>query len=114
MRALIQIVLNGLGLLVAAYLVPGVHYSGGFLQLLLAGAVIGLINLLVKPVVTLLSLPFIVLTLGLFFLVINGAMLYLAAALLPGLEVAGCGAAILGGLVMALFNWVVAAIRADD
>jgi putative membrane protein len=108
-RALVQVALNGIGLLLAAYVVPGVHYEGGIGYLLLAGLVIGLINLLVKPLVTLLSLPLVVLTLGLFFLVINGAMLWLAAQLLAGLSVDGCGAAVLGGLVMGLFNWLVGA-----
>ena len=73
----------------------------------MAGLVMGLVNLLVKPLVTLLSLPFIVLTLGLFFLVINGLMLYLAAFLLSGLTVEGCLPAILGGMVLALFNWLI-------
>ncbi len=107
MRALAQIVLNGVGILLAAYLVPGIDYQGGLLYLLLAGLVMGLVNLLVKPLVTLLSLPFIVLTLGVFFLVINGLMLYLAAFLLSGLTVEGCLPAILGGIVLALFNWLV-------
>ncbi len=106
-RALAQILLNGLGVVLAAHLVPGITYQGDLLYLLLVGLVIGLINLLVKPLVTLLSLPALVLTLGLFFLVINGALFYLAAALLSGLDVDGCGAAILGGLVLALFNWLV-------
>ena len=107
MRALAQIVLNGVGILLAAYLVPGIDYQGGLLYLLLAGLIMGLVNLLVKPLVTLLSLPFIVLTLGDFFLVINGLMLYLAAFLLSGLTVEGCLPAILGGIVLALFNWLV-------
>ncbi len=107
MRALAQIVLNGVGILLAAYLVPGIDYQGGLLYLLLAGLVMGLVNLLVKPLVSLLSLPFIVVTLGLFFLVINGLMLYLAAFLLSGLTVEGCLPAILGGIVLALFNWLV-------
>jgi putative membrane protein len=109
LRALLQIVLNGLGLLLAAHLVPGIHYQGGLLYLLLAGLVIGLINLLVKPLVTLLSLPLIILTLGLFYLAVNGLMLYLAAGLLSGLSIDGCLPAILGGLVMGLFNWAVRA-----
>lgn len=113
-RALVQVALNAIALLLAAYVVPGIHWQGGLLYLLLAGVVIGLVNLLVKPVVTLLSLPLVVITLGLFFLVINGAMLWLAAALLPGLQVDGCGWAILGGLVMALFNWFVRAFSADS
>lgn len=114
MRAVIQVIANALALLLAAHLVPGVVWSGGWVALLLAGAVIGLVNLIVKPIVKLLSLPFIILTLGLFFLVINALMLYLAAALLPPLEVNGCGAAILGGFVIALVNWVVRAFGDDD
>jgi putative membrane protein len=90
--------------------VPGIHYQGGIAYLLLGGLVLGLINLLVKPIVTVLSLPLIVVTLGLFYLVINGLMLYLAALLMPGhLRVDGCGAAILGGLVIGLVNWLVRA-----
>jgi putative membrane protein len=113
LRALLQIVLNGVAVLIAAYLVPGITYTGGFLYLLLVGLVIGLINLIVKPIVSFFSFPLIVLTLGLFYLVINGLMLYLAAFLLEGLTVDGCGAAILGGLVIALFNWVVRAFTKD-
>jgi putative membrane protein len=109
-RMLLQIVLNGLGVLIAAYLVPGVEYTGSWLYLLLVGLVIGLINLLVRPLVTLLSLPALVLTLGLFYLLINGALFYLAAWMLDGLTVDGCLPAILGGLVLALFNWLVRGI----
>ncbi len=113
LRALLQIVLNGVAVFVAAYFVPGIHYTGGLLYLLLVGLVIGLINLIVKPIVSFFSFPLIVLTLGLFYLVINGLMLYLAAYLLNGLTVDGCGAAILGGLVIALFNWLVRAFTKD-
>ena len=107
MRLLAQIALNGLAVWLAAYLVPGISYQGDILYLLLTGLVIGAINLLVKPLVTLLSLPAIVLTLGLFFLVINGAMLMLAAVVLSGLDVEGCLPAILGGIVLALCNWLI-------
>ncbi len=109
MKALAQIALNGLGVVLAANLVPGIHYSGGILYLLLTGLVLGALNLIVKPLVTLLSLPLVVLTLGLFFIVINGAMLYIASALLSGLYIDGCLPAILGGLVLGLFNWLVSA-----
>lgn len=113
-RAIVQVVLNGIALLLASLLVPGVDYQGGILYLLLAGLVIGLINLLVKPLVTLLSLPLLLVTLGLFYLVINGAMLWLAGWLLDGLTVDGCGAAVLGGLVIALFNWLVRAFAREE
>ncbi len=106
-RILLQIVLNGLGVMLAAYLVPGVHYTGSWPYLLLVGLVIGLINLLVRPLVILLSLPALILTLGLFYFLINGGLFYLAAWLLDGLTVDGCLPAVLGGLVLAVFNWLV-------
>jgi putative membrane protein len=113
-RALLQVVLNGVAVLVAAYLVPGIVYTGSLPALLLVGLVVGLVNLIVKPIVTLFSLPLIVVTLGLFYLLINGLMLYIAAFFLPHhLHVDGCGAAILGGLVVALVNWLVRAFTAE-
>ena len=105
LRALLRVALNGLALFVASTLVPGVSWNGGLLALLLAGFVIGLVNVLVRPLLTLLSLPLILLTLGLFYLVLNGLLLWLASLLLPPLEIAGCLPAILGGLVIAIFNW---------
>ena len=112
-NVLARILLNGIGLLLAARLVPGVSYTGGLGYLLLAGAVIGLINVLVKPLVTILSLPAVLLTFGLFYLAINGLMFWLAAGLLDGLQVTGCMPAILGGLVLAVFNIIVRALRRD-
>jgi putative membrane protein len=96
LRAIIQILLNGLAILLVARVVPGIHYEGDWIYLLLTGVVFGLLNLTVKPLVTVLSLPVVVLSLGLFFIVINGFILYVASWLL-------------GGLVIALFNWVVRA-----
>ena len=112
-RSLAQVALNGLGVFLAAYLIQGIDYQGGIIYLLLTGLVIGLINLLVKPLVTVLSLPLIVVTLGLFYLVINGAMLLLAGAILDGLTIEGCLPAILGGLVLAVFNWLVRVLRSE-
>lgn len=113
LRALVQVVLNGVALWVASQLVPGIHYQGDLLYLLLAGLVIGVINLIVKPIVSFFSLPLIILTLGLFYLVINGLMLYLAAGLLDGLSIDGCVPALLGGLVIAAFNWLARAFSRD-
>lgn len=110
LRALVQVVLNGVALLVASKIVPGISFQGGFLYLLIAGLVFGLVNLIVKPIVSLLSLPFILLTLGLFFLLINAAMLKLTAYFLDGFAVTGWKAAILGGIVIAVFNWAVHAL----
>jgi putative membrane protein len=113
LRALLQIVLNGVAVLIAAYLIPGIVYTGSLPYLLLVGLVIGLLNLLVKPILTFFSLPLIVVTLGLFYLVINGLMLWLAASFLDGLEVEGCLPAVLGGAVLAVFNWLVRAFSSE-
>ncbi|HEY8021351.1 MAG TPA: phage holin family protein [Thermoanaerobaculia bacterium] len=109
LHAIVQVVLNGVAILIASRIVPGIHYTGSLGYLLLVGLVFGLVNLLVKPLVALLSLPLIILTLGLFYLVINGLMLYLSTFFLAHLKIDGCMPAILGGLVIGVFNWVVRA-----
>ena len=114
-RAIAQVAINGLAVFFAAWFIQGISYDyeRGVLYLLLTGLLIGAINLLVKPLVTLLSLPMIVLSLGLFYLAINGAMLLLAARLLDGLTIDGCLPAILGGLVLAVFNWVLRIFKSE-
>lgn len=114
MNILVRIVLNGVGLWAASKLLPGIHYDGGLLYLLLAGFVLGAVNLLIKPIVTLLSLPFVVLTLGLFFLVINGLMVWLVDFFLEGFRVDGFLWAMAGGLFLALFNMVLRALFDRD
>jgi putative membrane protein len=104
------VLLNGVGVVAAAYVLPGIHWSGGLVALLVAGIVLGLINLIVKPIVTVLSCPLLVVTLGLFYLIINGAMLALADLLLDALRVDGFLWAVLGGLFLALFNLLVRAL----
>jgi len=113
MRILARIVLNGLGLWAVAQLLPGVHWDGGVLYLLVAGAVLGVLNLLVKPILTVLSIPLLLVTLGLFYLVINGAMLWLADLFLAKLRIDGFLWAIAGGFLMMLFNLVVRAFEKD-
>ena len=110
MKLLVRIALNGLGLWAAAQLLPGIHYEGGLLYLLLAGFVLGAVNLLVKPLVTILSLPFVVLTLGLFFVVINGLMVWLVDLLLAGFRVDSFLWAMAGGLFLAVFNMLLRAL----
>lgn len=104
LRLVAQVALNGLAVWLAAELIRGITYRGDVPYLLLTGLVIGLINLLVKPLTMLFTFPLILVTFGLFLLVINGAMLYLASLLLDGLTIEGCVPAVLGGLVLALCN----------
>jgi putative membrane protein len=69
------------------------------------GLIFGVVNAVVGPVLRLLSLPFVVLTLGLFLLVINAALLGLTAALTDRMTIDGIGTAILGGLILAIAGW---------
>lgn len=104
MRVLAAIIANAVALL-ATTVVPGIRFKGGLLTLLLAGAIFGLFNLVVRPIALFLSIPALILTLGLFYFVLNGILLWLASKLIPGYEVDGILAGILGSLVIALLNW---------
>lgn len=109
MRWIARIAANAVALL-ATTIVPGISFSGGWLLLLVAGAIFGLFNAIVRPIALLLSLPALILTLGLFYVVLNGILLWLAALIIPGYRVSGLVAAILGGLVVGIVNWALHAV----
>jgi len=109
MGILLSILGNAVALL-ATTVVPGITFSGSFVQLVVAGAIFGLFNLIVRPLALLLSLPALILTLGLFYFVLNGILLWLAQFVLPGYRVSGLLAGILGSLVLMVVNWVIHAI----
>jgi putative membrane protein len=88
---------------IAAVVVPGIVYDDWF-SLLVAALVLGILNASVKPVLQVLSLPFIVLTFGLFLLVINALLLRLTAWLVPGFRVPGFWPAVGGSLVISLVS----------
>lgn len=90
----------------AAYIVPGVSVRS-FWAALIAALIIGLVNALIRPVVLLLTLPVNVVTLGLFTLVINALMFWLASSIAKGFDVANFTAAFLGSLVYWLVSWLV-------
>ncbi|HEV7669027.1 MAG TPA: phage holin family protein [Thermoanaerobaculia bacterium] len=106
-RAALHVAVNALALYLAGQWIPGISVPHDWQTLAVAGFVLGLINLIVKPIVKLFSFPFIILTLGLFYLVINGLMLQLAAYLLDSVRIDGCLPAILGGFLVAAGNWFV-------
>jgi putative membrane protein len=110
MRILLSIVANAVALFATAYVVPGITFGGSWVQLLVAGAIFGLLNLIVRPIAMLLSLPFLVLTLGLFYFVLNGLLLWGFSQFMPGYHVSGLWAGILGSLVIMVVNWVIQAL----
>ncbi len=93
-------------LMATSAMVSGIHIQGLF-TVLISALVIGFINAIIKPIFTILTLPFTILTFGLFLFVINGFMLLFAAAIVPGFYVSGLGAAIIGSIVISFFTWVI-------
>jgi putative membrane protein len=101
----IRLGISALGLWLAAAIVPGLHIEGVG-TLILAALLLGIVNAVVRPVVVLLTIPLTIVTLGLFLLVVNAAMLGLVAALLEGMRVEGFLAALLGTVVVGLTSWI--------
>ena len=89
-----------------ANLVRGVHVQG-WGSAFVGAMVLGFVNAVVRPLMVLLTLPFTILTFGLFLLVVNALMLWLVAALVPGIRIQGFGSALLGSLVLTLLNLAV-------
>lgn len=89
----------------AAKLLPGIEVKS-FGQAIVAALVLGLVNALIRPVVAFFSLPLIWITLGLFYLLINGLMLMLVGAITPGLKVQGCLWAVLGSILISAFRGI--------
>ncbi len=84
-----KLLLNVAVIFFAAWVLPGLSYSGNFQILILAAVALGLVNMIVRPVVKLITLPINLLTLGIFSWVINVLMLYLVTRLIPGFEISG-------------------------
>jgi putative membrane protein len=111
-RILVHWIVSAIAIAVVAWLLPGIHAGGGTsgaITVLVTAAFLGLANAFVKPVLTLLSCPLILLTLGLFLIIINAGMLMLASSLSRAfgypLAVDGWGAAILGSVLISIVTW---------
>jgi putative membrane protein len=94
---------------VAAWILPGIHVSSAT-ALVVAALVLGFVNAVIRPLLVIITLPITLLTLGLFYLVVNGAAFGLAAAVVPGFTVDSLLWAILGALVVSLVSWFVGAL----
>ncbi len=105
MSILIRFLVVALSLWLAAYLIPGFRVEG-WGTLILASILFGVVSAVVKPVLILLTFPITVITLGLFLIVINAAMLGLVAWLLPGFTIDGLWPAVLGWLVVTVVGWI--------
>jgi putative membrane protein len=108
MRIIIKWLLSAVALLAVAYLYPGVQVAS-FGSALIAAAVIGLLNMVVRPVLVVLTLPVTIVTLGLFLFVINALLFWAASGLLSGFQVSGFVAALIGSLIYSLLGLVIEA-----
>jgi len=117
MSLIIRLLVNAAALWVATRIVPGVTYRGDVLPFLGVALVFGIVNAFIRPVAKLLTFPIIILTLGLFALVVNGLMLWLTSALSGvlglGFHVSGFWAALVGALVVSLVSTLLSLIVVD-
>jgi len=104
-KLVLRWVLNSFALYFVMKLIPGIHIDH-FRDLLLATLVIGLLNAFLRPIIVLLTLPVTLATLGLFTLVINGVIFYLAAHLLEGFRIAGFGTAFVAALLFSVISFI--------
>lgn len=109
MKLLAGWLLSALALLGVAYLVPDIHVSS-LMVALVAAVVIGLANMLIKPILVILALPVTILTLGLFIFVINGVLFWGVGYFLQGFEVKTLTAGIIGAFAYSVISWILSAI----
>jgi putative membrane protein len=112
MQLLLIWFLNSLALLTVAYVLPGITVDG-FTGALVAALILGLINMLLRPLLILFTLPVTVITFGLFILVINGLLFWFAGSVLKGFEVSGFWTGVFGALLYSIFSSVLAMIFFD-
>ena len=110
----IRWLMTTVAVLVAAHLVPGISYEG-WGTLLGASLLLGIINAFVRPILLLLSLPFIIITMGLFIFVINALLLLLVSKIIPAFQVSGFWSAFFGAIIISMVSWILSSFfRASD
>lgn len=104
MKLFFHWLIAALAILIAAYIVPGVSVT--IVGALIAAVVLGALNLVIRPILVVLTLPINILTLGLFSFVINALLIMLASLIVPGFAIFGFWTALLFALVLAVINWI--------
>lgn len=113
-KLLVSWIILSIAVALAVHFVPGVTTTGGPWQLFLIAAVFGLISAILSPILRLLSLPLMVVTLGLFTLVINFGLFLLTAWIMPSLQIAGLWPAFLASLIVSIVAAILGAILGGD
>lgn len=105
MTIIIRILITALGLLLAAYLIPGIVVASLYIAIITA-IILGVLNLIARPILFVLTLPITLLTLGLFLFIINAALFWFTASFVDGFEVEGFIPALLGSILVSLVSTV--------
>lgn len=101
MKALIKLILMGLTVMISAYVIPGVTVDS-FFTALVAAVILAIVNFIIKPIVSFLTLPINILTLGLFTFIINAGMVMLVSSMVPGFFVSGWFSALFFSVVLSI------------
>src|SRR5580692_7857270 len=106
-----HVVLRYLGtvaaILLTVYIVPGIYVTQGWVTILLAALVWSVITMVIRPVLTILTLPITILTFGIFSLILNALLFWAMAAIVPGFSVSGFLSAFIGALVLSILSWLI-------
>jgi putative membrane protein len=113
-RIILRVAINAIALWVAASLIDGITLSDDLPSVIVVAVVFGLVNAFIRPIARLISFPFLVLTLGLFTLVVNAIMLQITDALTSGIDVDGFWTSILGAFVISVVSWILSIFLPDD
>lgn len=105
MRLLTQFLATVLALFVASYLVPGIHVNDFYTACIVA-LLLGLLNLLVRPVLVVLTLPITIVTMGLFVFILNAILFWFVGSFVDGFDVIGFFPALVGSLIVSFANWL--------
>ncbi len=105
---------SSLGLWLAAGLSSHITYSGGAGVIIAAGFILAILNMLLKPLLIILSLPAIILSLGLFMFIVNGLVVYMASGLYKPLQITSFWSAVFAGIIIGLLNWIITALLEDN
>lgn len=109
-RFLVRILGNALALYAASWFVAGFSFNGGMKEYAIAGVVLGLLNLIVKPVLKIISLPVIILTLGLFTIVINALLLWLVDYIFDFITISDIMALVWATIVISVVNMIISGL----
>ena len=114
MNLIIRLIINAIALVAADWFVEGISIQGGWLNIAILALIFGVINAIIKPIVKVLSLPFILITLGLFTLVVNALMLMLTSWFSSSMQIDGFGSAFWGAIIISLVSWLLSSFLSDE